>query len=100
MNPSEGIVNHSTRLYSQRLTLSYRFLNNHAVGNFKIPSTLFYDRDDGSFRGLKGTVDDDEAEDLHELGWWDHLCVYVETQGLIQSQVETKTFPGGVAGNC
>ena len=28
------------------------------------------------------------------------LCANFEGRGLIQSQVETKTFPGGVAGNC
>ena len=38
------------------------------IGTFKIPSVLFYDHE-GSFRGVKGTVDDDEAEDLHEIRW-------------------------------
>jgi len=48
------------------LTLRYRFLNNHGVGSFKIPSVLYYDHD-GSFRGVKGTLNNDEAEDLHEV---------------------------------
>jgi len=38
------------------------------IGTFKIPSVSFYDHD-GSFRGVKGTVDEDEAEDLHEIRW-------------------------------
>ncbi|KAF9650957.1 hypothetical protein BDM02DRAFT_3184899 [Thelephora ganbajun] len=46
-----------------------RFLDNRTIGNFKISSVLFYDHD-GSFRGVKGTIDDDEAEDLHQVRWW------------------------------
>ena len=56
-----------SRSSSERLTLLRRFLN-HAIESSKISSTLFYDHD-GSFRGVKGTVDDDEAKNLHELRW-------------------------------
>jgi len=38
------------------------------IGNLKIPSILYYDHE-GSFRGVKGTVDYDEAEDLYEVRW-------------------------------
>jgi len=47
-----------------------RLSNDHRVVYFEIPSALLYD-DDGSFRGVKDTVDDDEDEVLHEVRWWD-----------------------------
>ena len=42
------------------------FLNNRRIGSFRIPSVVFYDHD-GNFRGVEGTVDDDEAVDLHRI---------------------------------
>ena len=51
-------------------------MNNRAIGSFKIPSILFYDRD-GSFRGPKGTLDEEEIENLHELRWWVSLMCIV-----------------------
>ena len=43
-------------------------MDNRAI-DFRVPSTLFDDRDDGSFRGVEGAVDDDEAGNLHEVRW-------------------------------
>ena len=65
--PLEGALC-SSRFSSRRLTLLYRFLNNCAMQSFKIPSILLYDHD-GNFRGPKGTVGDDEAENLHQVRW-------------------------------
>ena len=38
------------------------------IGTFKTPSVSYYGHD-GSFRGVKGTMDDDETEGLHEVRW-------------------------------
>jgi len=46
-----------------------KFLDTNKTGSFKAPSILFYNRD-GSFRGVKDTLDDDETEDLYEVRWW------------------------------
>ena len=36
--------------------------------NFRVPSILFYDRN-GNIRGVKGTVNNEEAENLYQLAW-------------------------------
>lgn len=65
-------------LSHEALTSSYRFLNNHAIGSYKIPSVLYYNKN-GGFRGVKGTLDDDEIEDLLQVRWWVSLvCVVAQ----------------------
>ena len=68
--PSAGSQVWLLSIRRQVLTSCGRFLDNRLMGNFKIPSILYYDHD-GTFRGVKGTIDDDEAEDLHEVRWSD-----------------------------
>lgn len=57
---------------------------------------MFYDHD-GTFRGVKGTIDDDEAEDLHEVRWSDPPNLQIHE--LMGPQVETETCPRGVTPN-
>ena len=64
------------------------------MGDFKIPSILYYGHD-GSFRGVKGTVDDDEAESLHEMRWYGSPTH--QGSELMRSQVEVETFSRRVA---
>ena len=66
-NPSQG--NQRSQFTLVPSQGSSRFLNNHTIGSFRIPSILLYDYD-GTFRGVKCTVDDEEAENFHQVRWY------------------------------